>query len=408
MRLPFSQRSRAASKAARAGAGTTGVQRIVVSAAGIGALAVLLGLAIFTQPLFEQLRNIVFDSYQRLAPRTEAGAPVAVVDIDEASIAAIGQWPWPRTTIAQLVDRLTAMGAATIAFDIAFPEPDRTSPSNLVAELGRQGVTLSLPPSIALDNDAVLAKSFAASPVVAGFAVSNETNSPLPTPKAGFSFGGADPKTYLAAYSGGVADLPALNDAASGIGFFSFPISGDGVVRELPVVAFAQGNLYPALSVEALRVAQGAGSFIVRSTGASGEADTGQAAMVAFKVGALLMPTGPSAQFRIYYSNLPDMPTVAARDVLDPAAADKVGPAIAGRIVLIGTSAVGLRDLVATPFGSATPGVRVHAEIIDQVIGQTFLGRPDWALGAELLTAAVLGLLLLVLEVAGGAVAGTV
>jgi adenylate cyclase len=111
-------------------------------------------------------------------------------------------------------------------------------------------------------------------PVVAGFAVRNDTRNPLPLPRAGFSFGGADPRSHLPPYSGAIAELAPLNAAATGLGFFSFLLSADGVVRSLPVLASAQGNLYPALAVEALRVARGAGSFAVRSTGASGEADT--------------------------------------------------------------------------------------------------------------------------------------
>ena len=380
-------------------------RRLFILLPGLAAIGLVITLVTSNEPVFDRLRNIVFDAYQRIAPREEAGASLAVVDIDEASIAAIGQWPWPRTTMARIVDRLVQGGAAAVAFDVAFPEPDRTSPSAMLLTLQQQGAKVDLPAGIELDNDAVLAKAFAGNPIVAGFPISNETSAPLPLPKAGFSFGGADPKTYLPAFSGGVADLPVLNEAAAGLGFFSFPLSADGVVRSLPVVASAQGHLYPALSVEALRVAQGSGSFIVRSTGASGEADTGQAAMTAFKDGALSMPTGPLGEFRIYYSGLKSMPTISARDLLADPASPALADEIAGRIVLIGTSAVGLRDLVATPFGNAVAGVRVHAEIIDQIIGQVFLDRLDWAFGAEVALAVVLGLIVLGLELAGGAIA---
>ncbi|MDP3316551.1 MAG: adenylate/guanylate cyclase domain-containing protein, partial [Devosia sp.] len=150
----------------------------------------------------------------------------------------------------------------------------------------------------------------------------------------------------------------------------------------------------PSLGLEALRVAQGAGSFVVRSTGASGEADTGRPAMVALRDGALDVPTGPMGDFWIYYSGLPSMPTVPAIDVLsgDMAA---LSAAVGGRIVLVGTSAVGLRDIVSVPMGYSVAGVRVHAEIIDQIVGQTFITRPDWAPGAELAFAGLLGVLLL-------------
>jgi adenylate cyclase len=180
------------------------------------------------------------------------------------------------------------------------------------------------------------------------------------------------------------------------------------VVRSLPLLARAGGNIYPALSIEALRVAQDAGSFIVRSTGASGEADSGRPAMTALKDGAFAMPTGPDGSFRIYYSGMPRMQTIPAAEILDPGKVAALKPAIAGHIVLIGTSAVGLRDLVATPFHVAMPGVRVHAEIIDQILGQSFLTRPDWARGAEISLAVFLGLLLLLLEWRFGAAVNSV
>src|SRR6185312_3258191 len=101
------------------------------------------------------------------------------------------------------------------------------------------------------------------------------------------------------------------------------------------------------LSIEALRVAQDAGSFIVRSTGASGEVDSGRSAMTALKDGAFAMPTGRDGTFRIYYSGLPRMKTISAADVLDAGKAAAIGEEIADHIVLVGTSAVGLRDLVA-------------------------------------------------------------
>ena len=362
--------------------------------AGIATLAVVLTVGALQRPALDRLSNLVFDTYQRLLPRVEAGAPVAVVDIDEASIAKLGQWPWPRTTLAQLVDRLGQAGAATVAFDIVFPEADRTSMAAQADLLRQAGAQVTLPASGAISNDAVFAEAIGRNSVTLGVAISNETTSPLPAPKGGFAFGGADPKTYLPSFSGGVGNIPEITAPAQGIGSFSFPTAADGVVRTVPLIFSAQGNLYPSLGLEALRVAQGAGSYVVRSTGASGEADTGRPAMVALRDGGLDIPTGPMGDFWIYYSGLASMPTVPAAEVLsgDMAA---LTAAVGGRIVLVGTSAVGLRDIVSVPMGYSVPGVKVHAEIIDQVVGQTFLTRPDWAPGAELAAAAILGVILL-------------
>jgi adenylate cyclase len=367
---------------------------VSVWVAGVATLLVVLTFGAVQRPAIDRLSNLVFDSYQRLMPRAEAGAPVAVVDIDEASIAKLGQWPWPRTTLAQLVDRLGQAGAATVAFDIVFPEADRTSMAAQADLLRLAGAEVTLPASGAISNDTVFAEAIARNSVTLGVAISNETDAPLPPPKGGFAFGGADPKTYLPSFSGGVGNIPEITGPALGIGSFSFPTAADGVVRSVPLVFSAQGHLYPSLGLEALRVAQGAGSFVVRSTGASGEADTGRPAMVALRDGALDVPTGPMGDFWIYYSGLPSMPTVPATDVLSGDLA-ALSAAVGGRIVLVGTSAVGLRDIVSVPMGYSVAGVRVHAEIIDQIVGQTFLTRPDWAPGAELALAGLLGVLLL-------------
>ncbi|MDV3252676.1 adenylate/guanylate cyclase domain-containing protein [Devosia sp. BK] len=350
-----------------------------------------------------RISDLAFDAYQRALPRMAGEPAVVIVDIDEASIAQLGQWPWPRATIAQMVDRLGEMGAASIGFDVVFPEPDRLSLAQAARELQNLGASVTLPAdSVSLDGDAQLAAAFARNPVVSGIAITNETDATLPTPKAGFAFGGADPKTYLLPFKGGISNLAPLGDAAVGMGFFSFPPTRDNIVRTIPLVALAQGQLYPALSIESLRVAQGAGSFAIRSTGASGEADTGEAAMTMLRAGALDIPTGPLGEFWVYFSGLPQMRTISAEDLLKPDAVTQLGPDVEGRIVLVGTSAVGLRDLVATPVASVMPGVRVHAEIIDQIIGQSFLVRPDWAPGAEILVAAVAGLILVFLAAQAG------
>jgi adenylate cyclase len=118
------------------------------------------------------------------------------------------------------------------------------------------------------------------------------------------------------------------------------------------------------------------------------------------------VPTGPDGQFWIYYSAV-DPLTVSAKDLLADPPTESAAASIAGKIVLVGTSALGLRDLVATPMSVSMPGVAVHAEIIDQIVGGAFLARPDWAQGAELLAAALLGILLLAIARRGGALASS-
>lgn len=368
---------------------------LAIWAAGLAVVALVIAAAYSPISPLDRLNYLVFDTYQKLRPREATESAVAVVDIDDDSISQLGQWPWSRVILASMIDRLTAEGAAAIGLDIVFSEPDRTSPALAVAQLESQGFQVTYPGTVAdLDHDKALADSFARSPVVSGLVLSNFAETVPPAPKAGFAFAGDNPDEYLPSFPGSVRNLPVLDDAAPGIGVFSFPPAFDGVVRRIPLISRYEDNLYPALSVETLRLAQGASTFVVRSTGASGEYDTGQAGMTALKVGELEIPTGPDGRIWVHYTREPMSPIIPAYRLLgepDP----ELRSQIEGRIVLIGTSAVGLRDLVATPLASGYPGVLVHAQIIDQIVNQKFLTRPDWANGLEIVVAIALGLAVL-------------
>jgi len=373
---------------------------------GLATLFCVLAIASTNYGTLDRLTVLIFDAYQRTKPRPEAGAPVAVVDIDESSLRILGQWPWPRSKVAQMVDRLGELGAATIAFDMIFSEPDRTSFDQVVRDLEQAGADVVLPAGALLDNDQLFAEAIARNVVTVGLILSNREGGALPPPKVGFSYAGHNPESFLLSYSGGIANLPILTEAAGGMGFFSFPAAADGVVRTMPLVARTEDNIYPALAIEALRTAQGAGGILLRGTGASGEADTGQPAMTHLKVGAFEVPTGPSGNLWIYYSGLPSLSPISAAVLLDENPPPDLADRIAGHIVLVGTSALGLHDLVATPLTSGVPGVLVQAEIIDQIIGATFLERPDWAGGVEIAAAIFLSLILISAAVYLGPVLG--
>lgn len=353
----------------------------------------------------EVLTNQLFDGYQRLLPRAATEPPVLVVDIDEASIAELGQWPWSRGVIARIVDRLHALGAASIGFDIVFSEPDRLSLRRAVDDLRSRGVTVDLPDAAEdLDSDAELARALSNANVSVGLALTDEGRGTPPQPKAGFAFGGSDPRRYLTHFSGAVSNIDRIEGAAAGSGFFSFATSRDNVIRSMPLAAVAGDQIFPALSVETLRLAQGASGFVIRTSDASGQGGGGNPAMVDLRVGDLTVPTDADGRMRIYYSGLPNMPVISAADLVSGRLSDDASAAVAGRIALIGTSAVGLRDIVATPIAAAMPGVNVHAEIIDQIVAGSFLREPDWAEGATLLAAFLSGLVLILIASRSGAV----
>ena len=368
---------------------------LAIWSAGLAVIALVIAGAYSPFSPLDRLNALVFDTYQKLKPRDATESAVAVVDIDDESIRRLGQWPWPRTVLASVVDRLTAEGAAAIGLDIVLSEPDRTSPALAVAQLEGQGFQITQPGSATeLDHDRILAASFARAPVVTGLVLSEGLDTPAPPPRAGFAFAGENPAAYLPSFPGAVRNLPVLDEAAPGLGVFSFPRQEDGVVRQIPLISRQGDSLYPALSIEALRVAQGASTLVIRSTGASGEFDTGRPGMTALKVGEFEIPTGPDGRIWVHYTREPTSPLIPVHRLLgdpDP----ELTAQIQGRIVLVGTSAVGLRDLVATPLSAAFPGVQVHAEIVDQIVNGKFLTRPDWAIGFEIVVAIGLGLLVL-------------
>jgi len=364
-------------------------RRLAVILVGMAALiGVIAAHAAFAPQAF-RLTALVFDAYQLIKPREATDPPVAVIDIDEASIGKLGQWPWSRSTVAEIVTRASGLGAAAIGFDIVFSEPDRTAPARLVEEMRRQGVVIEVGPDLP-DPDALLAAAVAENTVALGIALSNETTAPAPDPKAGFSFLGPDPKARLMPYSGALSNLPALTDRATAMGYFSFPPTPDNIIRTFPLVSSSGERLYPALSIETLRIAQQEGSFILRSAGTQDGS-----AFTDLRVGALDVPLSADGEIWIYYSGLPNMPVISAADFFDPTKADTLAGLIQGRILLVGTSAVGLRDIVATPIDAAMAGVKVHAEIIDQIASGVFLQRPDWMIGAERAAAIAAGLILL-------------
>jgi adenylate cyclase len=348
-------------------------------------------------PIVDQLRNLVFDSYQRQRPRTyRADLPVRIVDIDEESLKRLGQWPWPRDLVARLVDRLGELGAATVALDIIFAEPDRFSPANLARVWQNRPELAALRTSLAQlpDSDAVLAQSLARTPSVTAFALSDEGLSAAPELKSGFASAGDDPLLSVQHFPGAVATLPALEAAAAGNGAASYVPDADNTIRRAPLVLAVNGALYPSFAAEALRVARGAGSYTVKSSGANKEWRFGESTgIVAVRIGDAIAPTDAAGRLLLHDTgHVPDR-FIPAWRVLDRSFDARK---VSGMIILVGTTAEALKDLRTTPLAPVIPGVEIHAQVIEQILAQDFLHRPDWFQAAETLAFVVLGLVLIV------------
>ncbi len=370
-------------------------------------LLVTLGfyLAYVSKPAsIEQLGNLVFDSYQKWKPREyAANTPVRIIDIDDESIARVGQWPWPRSTMAKLNDRLANAGAGVIAYDIIFSEPDRTSPKNIVNVLRANPLANGALDDFAnmetlKDHDEMFAESFARIPVIAGFFLVQKETDKRPAFRHGFAWKGTKPSLIISQYAGAITPLGVLEEQLAGEGFVSFKPEGDGIVRAAPLLSGIGDRMYPALSVEALRVASGASTYILSSSdGTDGMAarDTKNPEMVKMRVGNFEIPTNKDGEFTVYFSKPHPERFIPAWKILsDEIPQNTWSDKILGHIVFIGTGAEGLKDIVATPIRAGEPGVLVHAQVVEQIIEGQFLQRPYWVGMIELLVLVFTGVIL--------------
>jgi adenylate cyclase len=350
-------------------------------------LFALVPLRILDPAPLEEIRLRTFDFYQSLRPRETVSRPVVIVDIDEASLKEIGQWPWPRTILADLVTRLTELGVVAIGFDIIFAEPDRMSPSiaatsfrNLDDDTRNKLRTL---PS----NDEVFAQAIRRSRVVVGQAGS-ATAAPRSQAEAalqtGFAVRGPDATPFLVTFAGLLRNVPVIEQAAAGRGVFSVLPERDGIVRRVPLVMRAQGAMAPSLSIELLRVVTNSSAILVR---------TDQAGVQSVAVPGLQLPTDQNGRFWVHFNKHDPARYVSAKDVLQGRVPrDRVE----GKLVLIGTSAVGLLDIKTTPVSAAIPGVEIHAQILESALTKSSLTYPNYAVGVELLVAVFVGLMIII------------
>jgi adenylate cyclase len=357
------------------------------------AVCILLLLALvplrIADPLpIEELRLRTFDLFQVMRPRAQTMRPVVIVDIDEPSLREIGQWPWPRTVIADLIMRLRAAGAVAVGFDVVFAEPDRMSPA--VAANSFVGLDEETREKLAAlpSNDTIFADAIKrAGGIIAGQTATGQEAQRAEdedTPRTGFATIGPNPRRFLIKFPALLRNIPPIEQAAAGRGLFSIDPESDGIVRRVPVVMEARGQLVPALTMEMLRVVSRASALVIRAD---------QAGIRTVAVPGLEVPTDERGRFWVYFNRRDPARSVSAADVLH----GRLAPdRIRGRLVLIGTSATGLLDIKTTPVQPDMPGVEVHAQILENILTKSLLASPGYAIGAEIIAAVVFGLAIII------------
>ena len=358
--------------------------------ARLACVALLIGFAalrIADPAPVQELRVRTFDTFQVIEPRQKTARPVTIVDIDEKSLAdpRLGQWPWPRTRLADIVINLTRLGAVVIAFDAVFSEPDRLNPdiaadtfSSLDEEMRAR---LRQLPS----NDSILADAIKNSRVVLGESgrpnVRADLNEKLPV--TGLATLGEEPQPFMFMFPGLLRNVPLLEEAAAGRGLFTIRPERDGIVRRVPMIMVAQGITMPSLSFEMLRVASGSGTILIKAD---------KAGIKSLGLRGFAIPTDLHGQLWIHYARRDPSIYVSAVDVLD----GRVPPdRIAGKLIVIGTSAVGLNDIKTTPVTPAMPGVEVHAQVLESALTGDVVSQPNYGIGIEFFAALIMGLLVI-------------
>jgi adenylate cyclase len=348
----------------------------------------------YLDPFFVRaLRLIAFDHYQQLEPGTyDPDLPIRVVDIDEASLGKIGQWPWPRTTVARLLQTLTAQGAAVVAFDVLFAEPDATSLEQVAKRLPpTDGQLLSAAIADRPTNDRIFADALKESPSVIATALGEGVSPQLPR-KAGFATAGNDPRPFLTNFSVASRNLAEFEQAARGIGAYNWVADRDQIVRRIVLMFRLGSEFVPSFDAEALRVAQGASSYLLKSANASGETAFGQSGgLNHIRIGQVEVPTDSSGGIYLKFRHFNRAAYLPAWQVLT---GQVLREQIEGRIILIGTSAAGLLDLRATPLDEAVPGIDIHAQVLEHLLTGGFLTRPDYSLALEEFIILIIGIAL--------------
>ena len=336
----------------------------------------------------EDLRYIAFDNLNIAYPREIAeDSKVLIVDIDDQSLEALGQWPWPRTVYVDMVKNLTAMGAKVIAFDGVLAEPDGSSPARVAQTIeGMEGtenlraVLETLP-----DHDDMFASAIKESGIfVTGFTFSTYSLSPKRPRVSKMILAKKDVKQeflkFAPRFETAATFLPELEKAAAGNGSFMASPDHDGVLRTTGMLFSDTKQLYPSLSLEALRIALMGrkDSIKIGNTPMEerGYIDTNYRIIL----GERIIPVEADAKLWVYYRDFhPQNDYLSAVKTVDTQYFEEVKDRVKGRVILIGASAEGLKDLRNTPIEAFIPGVEIHANVTEQILQNKYLLRPQIA-----------------------------
>ena len=319
---------------------------------------------------FASSRNLLFDGYQKKFPRESLSQPVTIVAIDEKSLQAFGQWPWPRYRLAELIEAIAEYRPAAVGLDVYMPEPDQTSPSQVAKGLKSEHQALAKQLLRLPSNETVLAESFMRVPTVlsaAGF------EQPAFTTSTGMRtwpvelFGAEELPHFARHFEHVLASLPELQSAASGQAMVSVDLE-NGLVRHIPLIVNLAQQAVPNLALEMFRVATNAKAV---------QTHINRQGIESVSVADLQVPTLPDGSIPLHFASHKSMASryVSASDVIDGHVDPKL---LSGKLVLLGLTGSGLSDMRTTAIGETVPGIEIQAQIIESLYDGRILQRPYW------------------------------
>ena len=349
-------------------------------------LILLITLKVINPSFIKSVSYLSFDLYQKVFVE-EKDTDVIIIDIDESSLGKFGQFPWSRSVFAKILDQLNTSNPKAIGFDIFFSEKDKQSPEEIIKSYDL------IPSDIAAlqklkSHDDIFAEKLKESKsitAVLGSNVPSHTNYDRKA-KARFLSKGGDPKNFTYSYPYSIGSLEKLEKNVKGLGSISFLDQSDGIIRSLPLIVRFNKKIYPTMGLEMIRVGSNQKNIFIELN------DVGIKRISArpYKI-----ESDPNGIIWIKYKKSQKKQYISAGDVYDGKFEKNF---FKNKYVLIGASAQGLFDLVKTPLGVTIPGVEVHANVIENILDQSYLVRNPNTYIFELLFSIIIALLTFVLS----------
>ena len=347
---------------------------------GILLLFFLVLIKIQDSDFVRKIENISYDAYQSLFIEKNNFEEVVIIDIDEKSIGEIGQFPWRRDVFADLIQKLNQYGVSVITFDVFFSEEDKQNPKKILEEFNIKNDTV-------FDSDQKFLESIKSSkvilPILGDISMYNKDNSSKP--KTNIISKGGDPSNYIYSFKNKITSLEKFNNAAKGVGTISYLDSSDAILRSVPLFLKIGNDIWPALSLETLRVLHGHKNILINSD---------QTGINLIKTRKYQIEPDRNAIVYINYKQFDKENYISAVDVLNLKINENK---LRDKIAIIGSSAQGIFDFVKIPNGKVIPGVETHAHLIENIINNDFIVKNTYTTIAEnllLVTSLILALII--------------